>query len=429
MQPGELVVLEIEKPAAGGRMLARHEGQVALVAGAIPGERITARIEREHRGVLYATAVEIDRPHASRRAPISDPACGGMSYSHIAVEHQRTLKSEVVADAFARIGKLPLRDPVAVEPSPERGYRMRARVHVRHGRLGSFREGTHEVCDYAQTGQLLDRGAAVLTEVGDRLARRGVAYVEAIELAEDLRGEERVIHVEPGDEPMDREALADIATVPGLGGLTASLRRGRRPETVAGRPWVADRLGAFVPGLVAPAADLTLARHATSFFQANRFLAPALVQRVLAALRSGPVVDLYAGVGLFAVCAAAAGHPRVVAVEGDRGSASDLKRNAAPFGDALLVEPRSVEAFLASEARGEMASLVVDPPRTGMSREAMAGVLGSEAPRIVYVSCDVATLARDAGRLVAAGYVLEHVEAFDLFPNTPHIESLAVFGK
>jgi 23S rRNA (uracil1939-C5)-methyltransferase len=429
MHPGDVLALEIEKAAAGGRMLARHEGQVALVAGAIPGERVSARVEREQRGVIYATTIDVDRPHPARRAPLPDSACGGMSYSHIAPEHQRTLKADVVADAFARIGKLALLGPVEVAASPERGYRMRARVHLRQGRLGSFREGTHDICDYAQTGQVLEATAAVLAELAARLSKRAVSFLDAIEIAENLPGQERVVHVEPGPGGLDGTVLGELAATPSLSGLTILPRPGARPALVSGRPTVSDRLDAFVPALEAPAAGCALARHATSFFQANRFLAPTLVQRVLGALRPGRVVDLYAGVGLFAVCAAAAGAGEVTAVEGDRGSAADLRANAAPFRERLRVEARAVEDFLASRGPGRPASLIVDPPRTGISREAMAGVLASAAERIVYVSCDVATLARDAGRLVAAGYGLVRVEAFDLFPNTPHIEALAVFDR
>jgi tRNA/tmRNA/rRNA uracil-C5-methylase (TrmA/RlmC/RlmD family) len=426
---GRLLTLVIEKPAAGGRMLARHEGQVVLVSGAIPGERVTARVEREQHGVIYASTVAVETPHPARRACSADPACGGMTYAHISPEHQRVLKAEVVADAFARIAKIPLPTPVNVTASPERGYRMRARVHVRRGLLGSFREGTHDICDYGRTGQLLDATAAVLDELAARLRRHRVEEVDAIELAENLAGDERVLHVQPGAHRPGRPVLADLASVPGVTGLSAALGAGTRFVTVAGRAWVADPLEAFGPATSAAPAGATLRRHATSFFQANRYLAPALSARVVALAHPGRLVDLYAGVGLFALTAAAAGQAQVVAVEGDRGSASDLVHNARPFGDRVQVERGAVERFLGLPRAEPPATLIVDPPRTGMTREAMAGVLDSGAPRVIYVSCDVATLARDAGRLTAAGYDLAAVEAFDLFPNTPHIEALAVFDR
>jgi tRNA/tmRNA/rRNA uracil-C5-methylase (TrmA/RlmC/RlmD family) len=429
VSPGRLLTLVIEKPAAGGRMLARHEGQVVLVAGAIPGERVTARVEREQHGTLFATTVAVDTPHPARRDAGPDPACGGMAYAHIAPDHQRALKAQVVADAFGRIARMALSDAVPVAASPERGYRMRARVHVRQGRIGSFREGTHEICDYGRTGQLLESSNTLLHEVATRLQRRRVDEIDAIEIAENLAGDERVLHVEPGPRRIERAVLADLASAPGVTGLSAALGPGTRFVTVAGRAWVADALAAFGPTPGASLGDATLRRHATSFFQANRYLTPSLAARVLGFVRPGLLVDLYAGVGLFALTAASAGQAHVVAVEGDRGSAADLAHNARPFGDRVQIERGAVEHFLGRHQAEPVETMIVDPPRTGMTREAMTGVLDARAPRVIYVSCDVATLARDAGRLTAAGYRLSAIEAFDLFPNTPHIESLAVFDR
>src|SRR5580765_515851 len=143
----DTVFLTIEKPAAGGRMIARLDGQVVLVSGAIPGERVTARIERRGKGVLYATTVAVEDASADRRPAAGDPECGGCLYAHVAYDRQLALKSEVIADAFTRIAKLSLPGPVVVARSPETGYRMRARLHVRGRRLGLFREGTHDICD------------------------------------------------------------------------------------------------------------------------------------------------------------------------------------------------------------------------------------------------------------------------------------------
>jgi 23S rRNA (uracil1939-C5)-methyltransferase len=402
---------------------------VVLVAGTIPGERVLARLERERAGVLYATTAEVLEPHPARREPCCDPLCGGMSYAHIAPDHQRTLKAEVVADAFARIGRLPLPDSVTVAASPEGGYRMRARLHMSGGRLGSYREGTHEICDYTRTGQLLDATNEVIREMAMRLARRGLRDVAAIEIAENIAADERVLHVDTEAAAMpDSATLADLAGVAGVTGLSAT-SGGARPLAVAGRAWVADRLDALAPGLDARSAPLPLRRHARSFFQANRFLLPRLVAKVLERLAPGLLVDLYAGVGLFAVCAAARGQKLVFAIERDRTSAGDLRHNAGPFRTNLRVHTCAVEEFLASRPPRQPITLIVDPPRTGMSRRATDGVLRFGAERIVYVSCDVATLARDAARLVGAGYALTHIEAFDLFPNTPHVESLAVFDR
>ena len=154
LRPRDRVTLAIEKPAAGGWMIARHEGQVVLVAGAIPGERVVADITRADRSVAYATAIDILEPGPDRRPWPGDWTCGGASYAFIRYARQLALKGEVVSDAFTRIGRMTLGAPVEVTASEERGYRMRARLHVMDGRIGFFREATHELCDPASTGQL-----------------------------------------------------------------------------------------------------------------------------------------------------------------------------------------------------------------------------------------------------------------------------------
>src|SRR3954470_19043389 len=106
--PGQMLPLAIEKPAVGGRMIARVDGQIVLVAGAIPGERVVAAIERVAKGVAYASALTVDEPSADRVAAAADPQCGGCLYAHIGYDRQRQIKSLIIADAFARIARLPL---------------------------------------------------------------------------------------------------------------------------------------------------------------------------------------------------------------------------------------------------------------------------------------------------------------------------------
>jgi tRNA/tmRNA/rRNA uracil-C5-methylase (TrmA/RlmC/RlmD family) len=118
----------------------------------------------------------------------------------------------------------------------------------------------------------------------------------------------------------------------------------------------------------------------------------------------------------------------VTLVEGDPVSGADLDVNAAAFPGQVSVERRSVESYMATN-RAQVATVLVDPPRTGMSREALGGVIRAKPQRVVYVSCDVPTLARDARGLVDAGYQLERIAALDLFPNTAHVESVAVFDR
>src|SRR5258708_5281803 len=159
---GEQVELTIEKPASGGRMIARHLGQVVLVRGAIPGERVRGWIERAEKRMAYAVTREVVEPSPDRRPGGDDPLCGGALYSHIAYARQLAIKSDVIRGAFGRLGRYPIDHPIEVAGSPEEGYRMRARFHL-HGRRGGFyREGTHPLCDAAAPKQVTpETGAAV----------------------------------------------------------------------------------------------------------------------------------------------------------------------------------------------------------------------------------------------------------------------------
>ena len=423
VQQGEHIEVAIEKPAAGGRMLARHQGQVILVQGGIPGERVRARIGRVERQLAFADAVEVLEPSADRREPGVDPACGGCLYAHISYDRQRALKAEIVRDAFARLGRITI-DPPQVAASPERGYRMRARLHVRGGRVGFYREGTHDLCDAAATGQMDERAVAAAARAVEALTAAGCG-VSAVELTENIAADERVLHVLPaeGADLSDR-ALDSALTAAGLTGCTGRSANG--DTRTSGVPFVTDPLQVLTSGV---AAGGGLQRYVESFFQANRYLLPGLVTAVIAAVPpDGSVLDLYAGVGLFSVCLAASGRTRLTAVEGDRTSGKDLTRNAAAYARTLRVAVASVEDYLMTR-RPKAATIVVDPPRTGMSREAMQAIVAVAADRIVYVSCDPATMARDARRLVDGGYELASLQAFDLFPNTPHVESLGVFVR
>jgi len=418
--PGQQVDITVEKPAAGGRMLGRHEGQVILVLGAIPGERVRASVDRVEKRLAFATSVEIREASRDRRQVTGDPLCGGCVYSHIEYPRQRALKSEVIADAFARIGRMPLAAAVDVVPSPESGYRLRARLHVRDGRPGFYREGSHQLCDASATGQLRLDAMEAVEKALEALQRAG-ADAASVELTENLPADNRTLNFEltRGGVPAITAALAS----PGLTGVTARTD-GRRH--IAGDPFVSDSLGALTGGRAGAG---TLRRGPESFFQNNRYLLPALVGNVLDAVpASGSVLDLYAGVGLFSIALAATGRDRVIAVEGDRASGSDLLDNARDWSDAVQAVVSSVEAYLAGCRRSPAPSLVLDPPRTGVSADAMAAIVRLKPELVVYVSCDPPTMARDARRLADAGYRLRSLQGFDLFPNTPHVETVGVFA-
>ena len=413
LKPGDVIPLAIEKPAAGGAMIARHEGRIVLVSGAIPGERVRARLVRVAKGVAHAETVAIDEPSPDRRVASGDPLCGGCLYSHIAYPRQLEIKSQVIADAFTRIGRLELPAPVTVAGSPEDGYRMRARLHVRGSRVGFFREGTHDLCDARATRQLLPATLETLERLMAAVRSIGADAVREIELSENVDASERVVHLDTSV-PLDPRLVDKLVSVDGL----------------TPGPYVTDTI-------TIGDSSLRLRRHVLAFFQGNRYLLRDLVAHVTDRVPIGSgVLDLYAGVGLFSVAAAVVRGAGVTAVEGDPQAAADLHANSATAGGQMMIVRATVER-VGSTWSGVMSrmpgmkveTVIVDPPRTGMSREALDAVLGTQAPRIVYVSCDVATLARDARRIVDAGYAIERADAFDLFPNTPHVETVVVFTR
>lgn len=422
---GQLIELTIEKPASGGRMIARHLGQIVLVRGAIPGERVRAWIERAEKRMAYAVTREVLEPSPDRRDAGADPLCGGALYSHIAYQRQLAIKSDVIRDAFARLGRHPLEHAVDVAASPQEGYRMRARFHVQGARAGFYREGTHQLCDAAPTRQVSDDAVAAVVRLAAELDGDAAGAAVSISLSENIAGDRRVAHVEIA--PRARvpiEVLSRVGDAAGLAGISARDMETGQPIH-AGNPVLVDPLTAIAGE---HAREGTLQRHAESFFQGNRFLLPALVAAVAEATPdAGEVLDLYAGVGLFSVALAALGRLEVIAVEGDRASGADLRENARAQAPRLVTHIARVEDYLARLPAKAAATLIVDPPRTGLSKDATAGILRLSAGRIVYVSCDPPTLARDARRLLDAGYRLHSVRAFDLFPNTPHVETLAVF--
>ena len=388
-------------------MLGRVDGQVVLVGGAIPGERVIARVNRVSKGVVFADTVDVDAPSPDRRQPFGDPLCGGCVYSHIAYSRQLVIKGQVIADAFKRIGRLELPAPVRVAGSPEDGYRMRARLHLRGSRLGFFRESTHEVCDARATRQLLPSTCDALDRLSAAMRSAGLEATCEVDLSENVDASDRVVYLDAAA-AFEAAALERLAAIDGFTGLASAF-------SVYGNAYVTDRL------TLGEGTSVALRRHVLAFFQGNRHLLGHLVAHVVDQARAArEVVDLYAGVGVFAVSIAASRGVRVTAVEGDR------------YGGSIVAAHQSVEHFLESIRHKpdlRAGTIIVDPPRTGLSREALDGALRLNAPRLIYVSCDVATLARDARRMIDAGYTIDRADAFDLFPNTPHVETVVVFQR
>jgi 23S rRNA (uracil1939-C5)-methyltransferase len=424
MNAGDRLTLRVEKPAAGGRMIARHQNAVVLVSGAIPGELVDAEIEKVQRGTAWARTRGVLDPSPDRVVSEHDGTCGGNVFAHIRYQRQTDLKREIIRDAFTRIGRMQAPEGIAIAPSPVDGYRMRARLHVVDRRVGFFREGTHQLCDAAATGQLLPSTVAALQALEAALRSAPSSEVVDVEVSENCPANQRAVHLvlREGAAP---SRLGSLPPIGDLTGLSCGSGQSARGLVLWGTPEVTDTMAV-------PAAsgefDMTLTRHVQSFFQGNRFLLPTLVAAVADVVPAGRVLDLYAGVGLFSVALARRGDTKVTAVEGDRTAARDLKTNTTRAGGAIEARHQPVEVFLGSSARA-IDTVIVDPPRTGMTRAALTGVVALTAARVVYISCDVATLGRDARLLVDAGYRLGDVRALDLFPNTAHVETIAVFDR
>jgi 23S rRNA (uracil1939-C5)-methyltransferase len=409
-----VLALRAEKAVAGGRMLARADGAVVLVEGALPGELVEARIERAQRGTFWARTERIVEASAHRVGEAN--ACGGSVLAHARYDYQLELKQQIVQDAFARVARLGIDVPPMVASRPD-GYRMRARLHARDGRIGFYLEGTHTLCAAASTRQLLPETLGVLDEVAGVL-RDAPTEVIGLELAENREATERALHVELGRDA-DPSRLGALAALAGVTSVSLSHAQSPRVRILSGTATVTDH---FAAGGQA----WTVTRSTQAFFQGNRYLLDALTAHVIERLGPGAVVDLYAGAGLFAIAAAAQGRVPVVAVEGDAQSAADLRRNAEGWRGLLQARHESVEAYLQRHRAIRPQTLVLDPPRTGLSPRAAEGVAALRAPRVVYVSCDVPTLARDVRKLADAGYRLQELHAFDLFPDTAHVETVAV---
>jgi len=414
--PGDLLTLAIDRPAVGGRMIARHDGAVVLVAGAIPGERVAARVERVQRRTVFARTVDVLEASPDRVAADAGLSCGGHVFAHIAAPRQAALKAEMIADAFRRQGRLEI-DPVPVATGPADSYRTRARVHVRRGRWGFFEDGSHALCDITASRQLRPESAAVLDRLCGAVAADPHAAAE-VEWAESVDGARRVAHVglTAGG------AAMTLTPIEGLDGASWNDARGRMRQAW-GEPVVVDTLA--VGGDTA--ATVEVRHHVRAFFQGNRYLLQALVDDVVGRVSAPVVADLYAGVGLFSLVLAARGRA-VEAVEGDDWAAGDLQANGGPT-SRVHVHHRAVETYVQRTRLDAFGTVVVDPPRTGLAPEVTTALVGARVPSVVYVSCDPATLARDVRLFVDGGYSVGDVRAFDLFPRTAHVETVLTLTR
>jgi len=422
LRPGHLVEAVIEKGVYRGRGLGRVDGRVVFVPRAHPGDRVRARVTEVHAGWAEGALVEVLAAAPARRASPCPyvPRCGGCSYQDLGYEAQLRVKESVLRESLGRAGA-PWEGPVEVHASPERGWRMRASLHFSIGanglELGLRQEGTRRVVDVLACLQLSERMNHAARAFRAALAETPALgpRLRGLDLLESPDGGALLASLETTLAPREAPPLVSLARrVPGLDGF--GVATGPRLQWLYGTPFVE----ASVLGVV-------LRARTRSFFQANRFLLEPLARTVvdLVPAGDGRVVDLYAGVGLFALPLAARGEPHVLAVEWSSSAAEDARWAAHRNGlEGVRVVTGDVARALAEAGPGAEERIVLDPPRAGAGPEVVALVADRAPSSIVYVSCDPPTLGRDLAAFAARGYRPDAVHLFDLFPDTFHMETV-----
>jgi tRNA/tmRNA/rRNA uracil-C5-methylase (TrmA/RlmC/RlmD family) len=447
-QEGQLIEVTTVDVAHGGWCVARpDDGPVVFVRHALPGETVRAKVTDVTSRLARAEAIEIlaaspDRVEAP--CPHARPGgCGGCDWQHATLPAQRALKAAVLRQQLRRLAGLdrevtvePL--PGDEEPGTGLGWRTRVQFAVRPDGVAGLRaHRSHEVVDVGEC-LIAHRG---ITELG-LTARRwpGTSSVEALVAT---GSDERAVIASPASSS-PASSGPEGSVPPDIPGADAMLRRAsplkplnRRLTPVRGRAYLSHH-----------AAGRDWRVSAGVFWQVHPGAADALTDAVTTALEPRPgdvALDLYCGAGLFAGALAPAVGPggTVAGVEADAAAVRDARHNLRQWpwarvhkGDVAAVLRRSgsqvsrasrVQPGAGGPALPPARLVVADPPRSGLAREVIEylGATGHGAARFAYVSCDPATLARDIGLLMARGWVLDGLRAFDAFPMTHHVECVA----
>ncbi|MDR2087848.1 MAG: 23S rRNA (uracil(1939)-C(5))-methyltransferase RlmD [Clostridiales Family XIII bacterium] len=424
---------------ASGRGVGRmDDGLAVFVPGLIPGDLAFVTIERMKRRFAVASLKRLIEPSPNRVAPLCAQfsRCGGCSLQHMRYPEQARMKERLVETALVRIGgvRAPVIRPIVAMENPWR-YRNKARYAVEGARVGFYAAESHALAD-APDCLIQAPPANALAGVLRRFAAASRRADRTADLVRGLTvrtafGTGEVMAVLSVSESRPRGAGSLLAAMgeavsalpPGENGATYSLESvvfvppdaGVRPVLAAGKGTISERLGEL---------HFDISPHA--FFQVNPAGARALwdpVTKYADLRRRDTVFDLYCGAGVLGLrCAGAAG--RVVGVESDASAVADARRNAARNGiaNAVFVRDLAERALPALLARERPRTVILDPPRAGCRAELLSAIAAGAPARIVYVSCDPATLARDVKRLTAAGYAFVEATPVDMFPHTGHVE-------
>jgi 23S rRNA (uracil1939-C5)-methyltransferase len=391
--------VQIDKWIYGGEGLARlapqgahqeHAGRVVLVPSVLPGETVRIDVGED----VHARLVEVLAPAVERIAPPCPlfTICGGCHYQHAPYEYQLARKVEILREQLQRVGKIKFEGEIGVISAPALGYRNRAQFHVVNekgeGKIGYLAARSHELVPVdGECPVSSPRLNQALAEVREKLSDpRFPRFVQALEIftnETDIQinviESERAVARRFYDWCESKQAI-DYST--GFGVFRVSSR---------------------------------------SFFQVNRFLVEKLVEAALLEEGGESALDLYAGVGLFAIQMARR-FRSVTAVETGSSAAHDLEINASRAELAVKVEQARVEDYL-ERLQSTPDFVLADPPRAGLGKDVVAHLVRLAPPRITIVSCDPATLARDLAGL--SGYRIESLTLVDLFPQTFHLETIA----
>lgn len=381
----EMVEVEIERLLPGGVGLAHAEGLTLFVSLAAPGDRLRVRIDRVQGKVGFASVLEILRPSPVRVEPACPyfGLCGGCDFQQLSYEAQLAAKVEIIKDCLHRIAKIEGPIDVPILPSPrEWQYRTRAmwQVDADKQKVGYFVRGSREVCDVEYCAVLVPPLQNTLEKVRSEI----------------FSGEHA-------------SAPRDIAVVLGDDGISMSPPAAGF-ETKEVHRVVEDEIYEY---------------SAEAFFQVNHGLLEALIAEAVGDVTGKVAIDLYSGVGLFTLPLTRR-FEEVVAVEENPEAMRFARRSLESAGlDRIELANLDVGEWLHHYRSFEPIDiLLLDPPRTGVENKVISGIVGLRPQRIVYVSCDPATLARDLKKLIAEGYAFDRITAFDMFPQTHHVETV-----
>ena len=433
---------EITDYTSEGQGVAHVEGCAVFVPNAVFGEKLKIRIEKAAKTWAAGKIVEVleRSPHRVNRACPVAKLCGGCSFQHIDYEEESRLKAERVRNCLNRIGGETLGSvPILAAPTCD-GYRNKAQypvaVNKNKAYAGFFRAGTHAVVE--------NRRCLILPEEADRVKEIVISHVNKFRISvydeTAHKGLLRHIYVRRGavsgqvlvclvvngrNFPHAPELIEALRAVPGFTSLALSVNT-KPGNTILGDECITLHGPGYIEDTLC---GLNFRLSPRSFYQVNHHQAQRLYEAAISQAeitKNDLVLDLYCGAGTITLCMARAAG-KVIGVEVVPQAVADARENAARNGieNAEFFCGDAGEAALALEKQGIRPDVVVvDPPRKGLNADAIEALARFGARRIVYVSCDPATLARDVALLKQRGYTLKNALACDLFPRTAHVESV-----